>query len=583
MPNPISIAQPDYATSLNDIQGAGLYGSRLMTKFTPADRHWAAEGGQQDTAATAEDTQNAGHSAGSHFSDDPAASLVSPTQPDDTIVPPPSDTIQNPVQAAGDLVVSPAQPDGAITLPPGDMIQDPVHSSDLVVSSTQPDGAIILHPGDNIQEAVQAGGEGAAFWLEAGVYRMQEIAPLNGQSFHGAAGAVLNGSRLLTEFTQVDGHWVAEGQTQEGERRETDEAAEGAQRAGYPDAIYVNDHPLTPVDSLDHLTAGTFFFDYDQDRVYFGDNPNGQTVEAAVSRQAIASEADNVTVSGLIVEKYATPTQVGAISGGGEGWVVSHNEVRLNYGVGIDIESGGKIQDNFVHDNGQMGLGGGGSNVLVEGNEIASNGFWSGIDIFWEGGGAKFTETDGLMVRGNYTHDNNGYGLWTDIDNVNATYEGNRVEYNSGGGINHEISYAASIHDNTFVGNGGNGLTWLWGSAIQVQNSQGVEIFNNFIDASSGGNGIGLLQQDRGEGAHGDYVTHNNNVHDNTIILSPESGVGAVADYDVEGLVAGGNVFSNNVYQVEAAEDQFAFGDFQMFEDFLKMSSPDSSDVLVFA
>jgi hypothetical protein len=452
-----------------------------------------------------------------------------------------------------------------------------------VTSIDQLDNPIILHAGDNLQAAVEAGGENAVFWLESGVYRMQTIEPLNGQSFYGASDAILNGSRLLTDFTEVDGHWVVDGQTQQGERREIDEAAEGAQRPGYPDAVYINDHPLTPVDSIDQVKAGTFFFDYDQDRIYLGDDPTGQTVEAAVSVQAIASDANNVTVTGLTVEKYATPTQVGAISGDGANWVVSGNEVRLNYGVGINVGNDGKILDNIVHDNGQMGLAAGGNNILVEGNEVASNGFWSGIDVLWEGGGAKFTETNGLMVRDNYSHDNNGYGLWTDIDNINTTYEGNRIEYNSMGGINHEISYDASIHDNSFVGNGGNGLTWLWGSAIQVQNSQNVEIFNNVIDASSGGNGIGLIQQDRGTGAYGDYVTVNNNVHDNTLTLSSQSGVGAVADTNEEVMLNGGNTFSHNDYQVGANEDQFFFGDYYMFDQFVALTGQGAESNLIIA
>jgi hypothetical protein len=445
-----------------------------------------------------------------------------------------------------------------------------------------PEDAIILHSGDNLQEAVNAGGEGAVFWLESGVYRMQQIEPLDGQSFYGDSGAVLNGSKLLTDFVEVDGHWVAEGQTQEGERRETDEFAEGAQRAGYPDAVYMNDQPLTPVASLDELRPGGFFFDYSGDRIYFGDDPHGQTVEAAVSSHAIASDARDVTVSGLTVEKYATPTQFAAISGDGENWVVRDNEVRLNYAVGINVSTGGEILNNVVHDNGQMGLNAGGSDILIEGNDIAENGFWSGIDVFWEGGGGKFTTSDNLMVRNNYSHDNNGYGLWTDIDNINTTYEGNRLERNSGGGINHEISYAASIHDNTFVGNGGNGLTWLWGSAIQIQNSQDVEVFDNFIDASSGGNGIGLIQQYRGEGAFGAWVTQNNNVHDNTLILSEESSIGAVADYDEEAMLTGGNTFGNNEYQVSVENDQFAYGEFYTFDDYLKASSQEAASQLLF-
>ena len=92
---------------------------------------------------------------------------------------------------------------------------------------------------------------------------------------------------------------------------------------------------------------------------------------------------------------------------------------------------GSKIIGNYVHDNGQMGLGGSGNNILVQGNEIAKNGYWSGIDVLWEGGGFKFADTDNLVVRGNYSHDNNGTGMWTDIDNIHTLYEDNVVVHNT--------------------------------------------------------------------------------------------------------------------------------------------------------
>ena len=119
---------------------------------------------------------------------------------------------------------------------------------------------------------------------------------------------------------------------------------------------------------------------------------------------------------------------------------MANNEVRLNYGVGITVQGGSTIKGNEVHDNGEMGLGGNGDNILVEGNNIHANGFWSGIDPTWEGGGTKFAQTNNLIVRDNYSHDNHGLGLWTDIDNINTLYEGNVVVDNDGGGISHEIS-----------------------------------------------------------------------------------------------------------------------------------------------
>ena len=120
---------------------------------------------------------------------------------------------------------------------------------------------------------------------------------------------------------------------------------------------------------------------------------------------------------------------------GDQSWTIQDNEVRLNYAVGITAHDGSQIIGNYVHDNGQMGLGGDGNNILVQGNELATNGFWSGIDPYWEAGGLKFAETDNLVVRGNYSHDNNGSGMWTDINNIHTLYEDNVVVHNTINGI----------------------------------------------------------------------------------------------------------------------------------------------------
>ena len=451
-----------------------------------------------------------------------------------------------------------------------------------------PAGAIVVQSGADIQTFVDAAPTGAVFWLEAGEYRMQSITPKDGQHFIGEEGAILNGSRLLTDFTTDNGDWFVGGQTQQGERGALEEATPGFERAGFPDTVFIDNVPLKAVDTRAEVTPGTYFFDYEADRIYVGDNPAGHKIEAAVSPFAFggAESGSGVTIENLVVEKYAAPVQHAAVGGSvaPDGWIVRDNEVRLNFGVGIDVGSGSQVVGNHVHDNGEMGLAGGGEGLLIQENEIAFNGFWAGIDPMWEGGGSKFTETDGLVVRGNYSHDNNGYGLWTDIDNINTLYEGNRIDNNSGGGINHEISYDAVIRDNTFSGNGGDYAQWLWGGAIQVQNSQNVEIYDNRINMTAGGNGIALIQQDRGAGAYGEYVTIGNSVHDNVLISqTPDSGsVGAVADHDEAGMLAGGNTFNNNEYQfTSAADDRFFWGEALGWDDYRAFSGQDGTSDLI--
>lgn len=438
-------------------------------------------------------------------------------------------------------------------------------------ATSAPAGAIIIHAGDNVSAIVNGAPAGATFFFEAGVYRGLSLTPKDGQTFIGAEGAVINGSAVLTNFTQEGSRWVIGGQTQEGLRNATGEGDGVSMRAGYPETVFIDDKPLTPVDSLSKVTSGTFYFDYAADKIYIGDNPTGKTVEAGKLDRAFEGNADGVTVQNFIIEKYNTPTQYATVQGN-ESWTIQDNEVRLNYGVGVDAMDNSKIVGNYVHDNGQMGIGGGGDNLLVEGNEIAQNGWWSGIDVFWEGGGTKFTQTDGLIIRDNYSHDNKGFGLWTDIDNIRTLYENNTVVNNSGGGINHEISYDATIRNNVLVGNGYEPQGgWIWGGQIQIQNSKNVDIYGNRIDmtGADGGNGIGLVQQDRGSGAYGSHTTTGNSIHDNIIVSQDGNGrVGGAADFNESGLLNGGNIWSNNHYYLPAGGDNFWWGDTNSFAEF---------------
>jgi Right handed beta helix region/Calx-beta domain len=454
-------------------------------------------------------------------------------------------------------------------------------------ATSAPAGAIILHPGDNISATVSAAPAGTTFYFEAGVYRGVSLTPKTGQTFIGAAGAILNGSAVLTDWTQSGNLWVIGGQTQQGRVNTSAEFVAGTQRPGNPETVFLDNTPLKPVDALSKVVPGTFYFDYAADQIYIADNPAGHTVEAGKLTDAFHGSATNVTVQNLVIEKYDPMIQDGAIRGD-QNWTIRDNEVRLNYAVGITAHDGSQIIGNYVHDNGQMGLGGYGNNILVQGNELATNGFWSGIDPLWEAGGFKFADTDALVVRGNYAHDNKGTGLWTDINNIHTLYEDNVVVHNTINGISHEISYDAIIRNNTLFGNGyGDTRGWGWGSEINIQNSQNVQVYGNRVEMTGGGNGIVLIQQNRGSGTYGTYTTTGNQIHDNTIVDHDGHGsIGGFADYNQSGMLNGGNTWSNNQYFMSDGGDRFEWGSSKTFAQFktaaqetgsISQSYPDTS------
>jgi hypothetical protein len=68
--------------------------------------------------------------------------------------------------------------------------------------------------------------------------------------------------------------------------------------------------------------------------------------------------------------------------------VIASNEIRKNHGQGLRVGSRGTIRNNYVHNNGQLGVFGMGDDILVEGNQIFYN---NTLQFFprWEAGAAS--------------------------------------------------------------------------------------------------------------------------------------------------------------------------------------------------
>ena len=395
---------------------------------------------------------------------------------------------------------------------------------------------------------------GTIFTLLTGVHRseaIEHVIPKNGNVFIGEPGAVMSGARVLSNFHGEGPYWVAADQTQQGPVGGT--CTPGYGGCIFSEDLFIDGVPLWRVVSLGEVAVGQWFFDYAANKIYLQDDPAGRLVETSVGRHAFAGFSQDVTIRGLTIEKYANPAQSGAINGpGGVNWVIDTNLVQLNHGAGIVFGDGAQILQNRVLRNGQIGLKTpAANNVIVEGNGIAFNNY-AGYSSGWEAGGTKFARTNGLVLRGNNVHDNKGPGLWTDINNINCLIEGNTVRDNEGMGIFHEISYAAIIRDNIVERNSRGWSPWLYGAQIMLSSSRDTEIYGNtVVVAADGGNGITLIQQNRGTGTHGPWVTTGNYVHHNDITHLGDQGLnGGAADWEQAAFLAGGNRFDFNTYHV---------------------------------
>ncbi|MCA9470428.1 MAG: right-handed parallel beta-helix repeat-containing protein [Nitrospirales bacterium] len=430
------------------------------------------------------------------------------------------------------------------------LVARPVLSQEI-----QPTTTVTVTPTDDIQALVDGHSAYTTFILTKGVYRLQSVTPKTNNTFIGEAGTILSGARLLTVFGQRGPYWVVENQQQQGKRFgrcETQRIQPPVNNCMLPEDLFFDDVLLTQVTSLSEVTPGTWYFDYATDTIFMADNPTNRKVEASVLPHAFQGSAQNVLIQGLIIEKYASPGQEGAIHGQtghaglrSRGWIVENNEIRWNHAIGIRLGEDMHVRNNVVHHNGQLGIGGSGSNVVIEGNEIAHNNIQG---FHWHiGGGTKFVTTIDLVVRQNFVHHNFGPGLWSDVDNLNTLYEDNHVLANKTQGIFHEASYHAIIRNNLVEGNGFGDSIWHVGSGILVSSSPNVEIYGNQV--LNNADGIGLIQDHtRIEGKFGPRELKNAHVHDNVILMAEgQTGIG-VTNSDPAYVNERNNRFENNTY-----------------------------------
>ncbi|MGI9621867.1 MAG: right-handed parallel beta-helix repeat-containing protein [Acidimicrobiales bacterium] len=419
-----------------------------------------------------------------------------------------------------------------------------------------------VSPGESIQAVVNANPAGTTYVIKSGVHRLQDVTPKDGDTFVGEQGSILSGAAVMTGFGREGSYWVAtESRRSTAEHRGVCE--DGYSACQLPEQLFMDGQPLWRADSLSEVSAGSWYFDYSSDKVYMADDPAGHTIEISIAEYAFSGTATDVTIRGLIIDKYANGPQTGAVNGGvgrtgseADGWVVVDNEIRHSHGEGVKLSGHMLLANNYIHHNGRLGVGGGtAENSIVENNEIAYNCESGGYACWgWGGGGAKFAASINLVVRGNYVHHNRGPGLHTDVGAVNALFEDNHVVDNDGGGISIEISYGAIVRDN-FIQNNGHNSPNGPGAGIIVISSNDVTVSTNIV--TDCGNGIVGRQVERDPGRQGPHELDNLSVRDNIITMNDGFSGLVQRVNDSSYFRTRNNVFQSNTYHLGSESEYF--------------------------
>ena len=419
--------------------------------------------------------------------------------------------------------------------------------------------------GKDPQSVIDAAPESTVFCFAKGVHRISRtIKPRTGDTLGGGAGVVLTGSVRLTGWKRSGNAWVVRGALPAAyplKGQCEDNQAKPCQRG---EQVFVDRKHLTRVMRRSDLKPGTFFGDYAADAVYVGDDPDGHQVELSRTQTAIDKSADNVTVTGLTIEHFASRAQGGALQVG-RGWKVTGNEVRWNHAVGIMVieGDGATLSRNTVADNGQLGIGQYKSaGVRITANLVTRNntdGFWIAD---WESGGIKSTRSSG-EVSGNDIVANRGIGMWSDIAEYDRRITGNRIRDNAADGIRYEISYQALIDLNVVENNGfgtgrGSGGSLWDGGGINVNTSADVQVRGNLVKDNR--NGISIQSRTRGDGPRGTYVLTGVVIEGNTVVMADATATTGVVENKGSPTKPGAVTFRRNSYQIAGSPaNRFAF------------------------
>ena len=241
----------------------------------------------------------------------------------------------------------------------------------------------------------------------------------------------------------------------------------------------------------------------------------------------IVGGASDVTIQGFTFINSDQPQYHGGLSNDGfDNWTIRGNTFRNAGNAAIDIKEGAGhlIEDNLVSDSGNVGIrvesvG----SATIRGNTTEGNNTLN-LDPGWEAGGMKITGNYGgvhnMVIENNVARNNNGPGIWVDVDGYDIEIRNNRVHDNTRAGIIYELSFRGRIHGNVVYDNGTAWDAWGFGAGIMIQNSSDTEVFNNVLAWNP--DGITVISQDRGQSRWNNVS--GNSIHDNTIIAIHDGG-----------------------------------------------------------
>ncbi|MCR2052626.1 right-handed parallel beta-helix repeat-containing protein [Actinomyces bowdenii] len=451
-------------------------------------------------------------------------------------------------------------------------------------------------PYQTISTAISAASTGDTIELADGTYREGELSVDKGVTIRAAQGAtpVISGAKVPETWNNAgNGTWsTGHDMVRFCTVCTTNADPEVEGMAAHPEQVFVDGKPLTQVGSRAEVSASTFYVD-DPDPVtlkeagnnragynvkphtgasyVIGVDPAQHEVEVVQHHRALSSTADNVTLSGVVVEKYSAvqrwdyaDPEIGTLTGGGM-VVASGNNLRIEgstfrysssaTAVQVIDATSAVVTGNRFDDNGSNGFGiNNSTNVTVERNLWTSNNtaghITTGCGAYCTLADTKITHADGVRFAFNtvdYSEagydisepavyaDQRGAGVWFDEGVINSEIIGNYF-------VNTPVAMFNEVSSNNLIASN---IVEGAGVGIHVSGSDNTKIWNNTISHAL--TSVMIQEDSRSDGCNA------RRADGSCAQLQPWSAEHGLS-WDTTGTVINNNIFSSEQTQAKEGD-----------------------------
>jgi len=369
-------------------------------------------------------------------------------------------------------------------------------AADFYVSSDGSDqntGATTNAPFATVMKALKTAAAGDTIYLRGGTYREglyvyqrggTADAPLTLTAYPGEQ-PVLKGSDVVTGWENHSGAiWKKIGWTANSQQVFCD--GKFLQQIGLPSSSY-DPAVYTPVGSgLQDMRPSSYFYDAPAQTLYVwlpdGRDPNSAVMEASVRDRILWLDVPFLHVSGLTLRHSNSSSRVA----GGFAMLIGADSVLENCDIqwcdfeGLEVRSRTLVQNCVISNNGDVGVGGGGSTDYIVRHCVISGNNYRNFSSGWHAGGLKLVSNSSGIVEECEVSNNNGNAIW--FDNCKSgkpiVIRNNQVRNNDKTAVFVEISVNALVYNNQIVGNRERG--------VYISASDLTKTLNNTIVGTSG-------------------------------------------------------------------------------------------------